>query len=586
MKQTKRKSGSHSMPSVDDKYRHAFDNAPTATVLLNQDAEIIKANLAFQCLFFPDTPMQSGMSFSELIEADERSCFSSEYRQLAAGEIDKLDRKLICQSPDGRAIQIVTKISQTQNDDGQFQFAIAQVQDITEAANLMVQLEYQASYDELTGLLNRRAFTAELERAWTNCEKGGKPCFLMFMDLDQFKVVNDTSGHQAGDQLLKAISEVLLDSVRTNDTVARQGGDEFAILLWDCPADVAAGIAESIRASIEKFQFHWDRETYRLGISIGGISVDPGLGDINELQQLADAACYAAKESGRNQVHIVAGEKDSARKHRGQVRWVQRLREAMSNNRFAIYGHNIVPLNKDANEPERIEILLRLRDPDTKKMIPPGAFLPATERYGLSVELDQWVVTNLLHALYIHHAFEAEERQYWINLSSSSICDQRFAKFLREAIERSGLPPSTINFEISETAAVRSVSDATNLMHDLQEMGCQFALDDFGSGVSSYHTIKKLPIDFIKIDGGYVREILRDDTDRIFVKSIIDIGRSLNVRIIAESVESEEIMEMVKDLGADYAQGFAVSRPFVFAPKFPRLAEQSNFSAPATVNAN
>ena len=258
----------------------------------------------------------------------------------------------------------------------------------------------------------------------------------------------------------------------------------------------------------------------------------------------------------------------------------------MSNNRFAIYGHNIVPLGDDPDEPERIEILLRLRDPETRKMVPPGAFLPAAERYGLSVELDQWVVSNLLHALFIHHAFEAKERQYWINLSSSSICDQRFAAFLKDAIERSGLPPKTINFEISETAAVRSISDASKLMRDLQEMGCRFALDDFGSGVSSYHTIKQLPLDFIKIDGGYVREILRDDTDRIFVKSIIDIGRSLNVKIIAECVESDEILKMVKDLGADYAQGFAVSRPYVFAPKFPRFDSNRSLSAPATVNAN
>jgi Amt family ammonium transporter len=390
------------------------------------------------------------------------------------------------------------------------------------------------------------------------------------MDLDQFKVVNDTSGHAAGDQLLRRVSQILVDSVRADDTVCRLGGDEFGIILWQCPTEVAERIAESIRVSIEGFRFQWDAETYRIGVSIGGLPIDPDIGDAGELQQLADAACYAAKEAGRNRVHMVAGAGDSARVHRGQVRWVQRIREAMDSNRFAIYGQLIKPLHGEAGDKENIEILLRLRDPKTRRLIPPGAFLPAAERYGLSMELDQWVVGSMLDMLFIHHSFEAVHRKYWINLSGTSIGDKRFAGFLKEAMKKSPLPPGTINFEITETAVIRSVVEAGKLMAELREMGCQFALDDFGSGLSSFGYLKKLPVDFLKIDGMFIRDILRDQTDRIFVKSIIDIGHTLNIKTIAEFVENNEMLEIVRELGADFAQGFGIGRPFELAPRFPQ----------------
>ena len=266
---------------------------------------------------------------------------------------------------------------------------------------------------------------------------------------------------------------------------------------------------------------------------------------------------------------MVSSGRDSARIHRGQVRWVQRIREAMDNNRFAIYGQVIKPLDENADEPERIEILLRLRDPETRRLIPPGAFLPAAERYGLSMELDEWVVRSLLDTLFIHHSFQAIHRKYWINLSGTSIGDKRFASFLKQAMQRSPLPRGTVNFEITETAVIRSVVEAGRLMAELREMGCQFALDDFGSGLSSFGYLKKLPVDYLKIDGMFIRDILRDETDRIFVKSIIDIGHTLNIKTIAEFIENDEMLAIVRELGADYVQGFGIGRPFELAPRFP-----------------
>jgi diguanylate cyclase (GGDEF)-like protein/PAS domain S-box-containing protein len=561
---------------IETRFRRAFENAPIGMGLIAKTGVLFDANPALTNMFWPAADTAPAVPFVDTINDNDRERFKTDYKKLTDGDSDSIDEKLVCVGADGEELQTIVNISAVRSESGAFLYSVLQIQDVTESLKLTDQLEYQASYDELTGLLNRRAFEAQLQRAWDMGKNVRTPSHLMFMDLDQFKVVNDTSGHSAGDQLLRAVSEILVDSVRTNDVVARLGGDEFGIILWDCPNDVARRIAESIRSALEVFRFHWDAEVYRIGVSIGGIPVDPALGDIGELQQLADAACYAAKEAGRNRVHMVAGDKDSARAHRGQVRWVQRLREAMDNNRFAIYAQAIRPLSDDVVEPERLEVLLRLRDPDTRRIIPPGAFLPAAERYGLSVELDQWVVGSLLDTLFVHQSFHADQRNYWINLSGASIGDKRFAKFLMDAIERSPLPPGTINFEITETAVIRSVAEAGSLMMSLRDMGCKFALDDFGSGLSSFGYLKKLPVDYLKIDGMFIRDLLRDKTDRIFVKSIIDIAHTLNIKTVAEFIENDELLETVRELGADYAQGFAIGRPYVLAPKFPRAASSKS----------
>ncbi len=556
---------------IETRFRRAFENAPIGMGLANEEGVLFDANPALRRMFWSESSLSSNEKFSSVIEEQDRERFEAHYAKIILLSGDELDKKFSCKNVNGDMLQTIINLSPVTSDDGEFQYAVVQVQDVTESLKLTNQLEYQASYDELTKLLNRRAFEAELQRAWDRGTGGKGPSYLMFMDLDQFKVVNDTSGHGAGDELLKAVSTILVDAVRANDIVARLGGDEFGIILWECPTDVATRIAEEIRASIENFRFHWDTEIYRIGVSIGGLPVEQSSGDISELQQLADAACYAAKEAGRNRVHMVAGAQDSARVRRGQVRWVQRLREAMDNNRFAIYGQVIKPLAEDADEPEHIEILLRLRDPESRKLIPPGAFLPAAERYGLSVELDQWVVGSLLDTLFVHEAFQAERRIYWINLSGISVGDKRFAAFLKDAIKRSPLQPGTVNFEITETAVIRSIAEAGKLITDLREMGCKFALDDFGSGLSSFGYLKKLPVDHLKIDGMFVRDILQDETNRIFVKSIIDIARSLNIKTTAEFVENNEMLKLVRELGADYAQGFGIGRPFVLAPKLTGL---------------
>ncbi|MEM9688381.1 MAG: EAL domain-containing protein [Pseudomonadota bacterium] len=272
---------------------------------------------------------------------------------------------------------------------------------------------------------------------------------------------------------------------------------------------------------------------------------------------------------------MVTEGRDDARKHRRQIRWVQRIRDAMQHNRFAIYGQVIRPVNAAPDAPERIEILLRLRDVDEKRMIPPGAFLPAAERYGLNLELDEWVVSRLIDMIYVHQALDAEDVRYWVNLSGNSVGDERFATTLLDLVRNAPLRPGTLNFEITETAVIRNIASAGRLMTELQAMGCQIALDDFGSGLSSFGYLKHLPINYLKIDGMFIKDIEKDSTNRIFVKSIIDIAHSMGIETVAEFVENDNIASIVSDLGVDYLQGYALGRPYVLAPRFPETAANS-----------
>ena len=501
---------------LETRFRKAFQNAPNGMGLLDKNGILFDSNPALAAMFVVNENADKERRFVDVMQQGERNGFIAKFNNLVHGRSETIDETVECLGPEEESVVAKLNISSVRDDAGKFLYAVLQVQDLTESQRLTEQLAYQATYDELTGLLNRRAFEEELGKAWNRQQSPGERGVLLYMDLDQFKVVNDTSGHAAGDQLLQQVAEILQDSVRASDTVGRLGGDEFAIMLWRCDRDVAARIAENIRKSIEAFRFQWDAETYKVGMSIGGLPVDTRLGDLSEIQQLADSACFTAKEDGRNRVHIIEGEKDSARDHRRQIRWIQRLREAMDKNRFAIFAQEICSLRDHDDTTPRFEILLRLRDPETRRLIPPGAFLPAAERYGLSQELDEWVVRNLIRALFLHQSFEAEHRRYWVNLSGLSVGEMRFASFLREAIGNAPLAPGTINFEITETAVIRNVSEARHLIGELREMGCEFALDDFGSGLSSFGYLRELPVSTLKIDGMFIRNIVADETDRIF----------------------------------------------------------------------
>ncbi|MDP5052903.1 MAG: EAL domain-containing protein, partial [Congregibacter sp.] len=405
---------------------------------------------------------------------------------------------------------------------------------MTKAVKLSAELEFQAQHDALTGLGNRRVLERALSEA--NENSASAPFSMALLDLDQFKIVNDTCGHEAGDKLLVDIAKLLLESVRTNDVAVRLGGDEFALLLYNCDKTNAFAVAEKIREAVEALVFHWQGDTFRVGTSIGLLTVTSPYPDAADVLRRADAACFAAKDAGRNRVYQAEDEDQTLAKTQGDMHWVKRIQQALENNEFTLYSQPIVPL-QPATGRSRVEILLRLRDYDKKRLIPPGAFLPAVERYGLSGRLDRWVVSTLIKQIKTYVAEFNDERSYWVNLSGLSLSDPVFLEFLINQINQSGLSRGTLNFEVTETAVISNLLVAKDAMAKLQALGCKFALDDFGAGVSTFGYLRNLPIDFVKVDGSFVKDLESDEANRIFVKSVIDIVRVLEIGTVVEFVE-------------------------------------------------
>ena len=545
---------------VEARFHQAYQNSPVGMALVDLDLLVYDANPKIKMLFWPNSRLTDKESLLKIIVDTDRERLEDFLKRFAAGEQVRPRMEVDCLSSDDSIHRIDFMPSAVRNPAGDLKYIVLLANDVTESRAMTRQLEYQASFDELTGLINRRAYNARLD-AICQTVMQGKSAYLMFLDLDQFKVVNDTCGHAAGDELLRNVAEIINNCVREHDIVARLGGDEFALILVGCTEQVALARADQVRQSIQDFEFYWNSEVFRIGVSIGVVPINGATHDVAELQQIADAACYAAKEAGRNRVHMVDSEQDSVHEQRGEMRWVQRLNHAIDTDSFVLFGQRLKTLHADDDPHERIEVLLRLNDRAANRLVPPGAFLPAAERYGLQDKLDLWVVNRVIDVLHAQGQDELARRRFWVNLSGASVSDPNFSNALIERIAACDVPPGTLNFEITETAVIRKISGAARLVSALREMGCKFALDDFGSGLSSFGYIKRLELDVIKIDGEFIRDIVNDPTDRIFVKSIIDIAHTLGMKVVAEFVENEEIYQMVQELGADFAQGFGVHRP-------------------------
>lgn len=432
--------------------------------------------------------------------------------------------------------------------------------DITESYNLTQQLSYQATHDSLTGLVNRAEFERYLQRALRRAHTDGSEHALCYLDLDQFKIINDSSGHIAGDELLRQLAEVLKAKVRKSDLLARLGGDEFAVLVEHCTLQDAERVAEVLRKAITEYRFQWDGKSFAVGVSAGLVPITPLTVSMTEVLKAADAACYAAKDAGRNRIHIYReGDAELSRRY-GEMRWVSRINEALDTERFALRFQPIVPVNAENASYWHYELLLSMRD-DDGSMVSPGAFLPAAERYGLSVNIDRWVVANAFAWLSTHPAELAQTGLCSINLSGPSISDKNFLGFIIDQLAAKEVPAEKICFEITETAAITNLSSAARLISTLRGLGCSFALDDFGSGVSSFAYLKNLAVDLIKIDGVFVKDICEDPVSGALVKAINDMGHAMGKRTIAEAVESQEIFDALRLIGVDYAQGYGITAP-------------------------
>jgi len=460
---------------------------------------------------------------------------------------------------DGNEIYIDSTASPIRDGTGAVTGGVLVFADVTESRELNRRLSYHASHDVLTGLVNRREFESRLERALKSAKARETSYALCYLDLDQFKIVNDTAGHSAGDALLGQVGQLLKSKVRWRDTLSRIGGDEFGVLLEACSLDEALRTAESLREAVRNSRFVWEDRSFRLGVSIGVVPIAPENEDVASVLSAADSACQAAKEQGRNRVHCFEENDIDLMRRRREMQWAARINAALEESRFDLYRQTIMPLQAEETG-LHYEILLRMRD-EQGKVVAPDNFIAAAERYGLTPSIDRWVVENTFRWL----VSEADEREKLamcsINLSGQSLGDDKFLPFVIEQFHRSGLDASRICFEITETAAIASFSHANRFIQALRELGCKFALDDFGTGLSSFGYLKHFPVDFLKIDGGFVKEILRDKIDREMVRAINEVGHLTNKRTIAEFAENEEIITMLRNLGVDYAQGYGVAMP-------------------------
>lgn len=428
--------------------------------------------------------------------------------------------------------------------------------DITDRRDLEEQLVYQAAHDSLTNLINRREFEKRLHSVLSSSKKGEH--VLCYMDLDQFKIINDTCGHIAGDELLRQVASLLIQQVRSRDTLARLGGDEFAVLMEHCPLEQAEHFANRIREAIEGFRFQWGERRFNIGVSIGVVPILADDIHLKDILSYADSACYTAKEQGRNRVHVRRTDDLAASRRVGEMRWASRITEALECNKFYLYAQPIRSCRKKTAG-ERIEILLRMKDRDG--IIRPGAFMPAAERYNLSPQIDRWVLENLLNWFELHPDYLHRLDVCSVNLSALSLCDENFTQFAFDLLQASPLPQKKICFEITETAAISNLSRAIKFIETLKGVGCHFALDDFGSGLSSFAYLKNLPVDMVKIDGTFIRNISSNSIERAMVKSICDIVSLMGKQTTAEYVENEDSLKILHTLGVDFVQGNYLGQP-------------------------
>ncbi|MEM7355969.1 MAG: EAL domain-containing protein [Acidobacteriota bacterium] len=431
------------------------------------------------------------------------------------------------------------------------------------ARELSEKLSFQASHDALTGLLNRYEFEHRLRQLLADASENRHEHALCYMDLDQFKIINDACGHPAGDELLRQLGHLMRENVFQRDIVARLGGDEFGVLLEHCSLARAKKVAANLLRQIADFRFLWEGKSFSIGASIGLVPIVESSGGVPDVLRVADSACYVAKDEGRNRIRTYRTDDAELVRRSGEMRWVNRIRLALEENRFQLDYQPIVGMGGARNGSEEsgfFELLLRMQD-EAGRRIPPDNFMPAAERYHLATQIDTWVLRSAFEWLTQHPETVQRIRQCSINLSGQSLADLDFLRFVLRQLEEKAIPPERICFEITETAAIANLAQATHFIRTLRTLGCRFALDDFGTGFSSFAYLKNLPVDYLKIDGMFVIDMTRDRFDQAVVRSIVEIAKVTGKQTIAESVENTAVLNRLKRVGVDFAQGNGIARP-------------------------
>ncbi len=533
--------------TTDDKARINFMN-PVAETILGWDKQEAKGRLI--CEIF------------QLV--DEENCRAIENpldrllsnKQIVEQKVDTAlkDRK-------GNLISVELSVAPMKSQDHQVIGGVIVFQDISESRRMSRQLSWQASHDELTELFNRRVFEKRLEELLNDAWDEDNEHVLCYLDLDQFKVVNDTSGHMAGDELLRQLSIELSNSIRESDLLARLGGDEFGILLENCELQQAEKLAETIRKNIKNYRFVWEKRVFEVGVSIGVVAINKTSKKISDILSAADLACYAAKDSGRNRIHVYKPTDEELAKRHSEMHYVMRINNALKEDAFTLFKQPVVSLFEKEKLSMHWEVLVRMKN-GQGKLVAPDAFIPAAERYNLMPKIDRMVIEKTFAAMSRGEFFRKgyEHRVVGINLSGDSLND-RFLEYIQQQARKFNIKFNELCLEITETIAIANLSTANHFMDELKILGCQFALDDFGSGLSSFGYLKHLPVDFLKIDGSFVRDIATDEIDRAMVESINQIGHTMGLRTIAEWVEDKETLLELKKMGVDYSQGFYTGKP-------------------------
>ncbi len=473
--------------------------------------------------------------------------------------IEPLHAKLL--QPEGTTIEVERSMTDILDNDGTIKGYVLVIRDISERKKMQQELSFQASHDELTGIANRSEFNKKLQQSISRVKFFSEANVLCFLDLDRFKVVNDTCGHAAGDEILRQITQLFKSSLRKHDIIARVGGDEFTIILTDCSITNARKVMQLLVEKLKKHRFCWDKEIFALGVSIGMLELEAGMDEIKALSA-ADSACHLAKDSASQSIHVYMKNDTKVIMQQGELMWFSKVRQALDDDNFELFYQPIEKTDEYTAEgasPSHFEVLLRMKDGDGG-YITPANFLPAAVRYGLMPYIDRWVIEKTL-GWYSQHQQKLQGAIVAINIDGISLCDEEFLHFVEACFEQTGAPYSRVVFELTESSVISNMVAAKNFITTLKNKGCQFALDDFGTGVASFEYLKTLPIDYLKIDGSFVKEMLSDRIDEEVVRSINAIGQAMNKVTIAEFVEDDAIRRKLSCIGVDYVQGYGIARP-------------------------
>lgn len=509
-----------------------------------------------------------GQAFSNVVklvdETDRRDLGDPVSRCLAQKHRVAMGRRaLLMQNGGSSEISIDAAAAPIIAPDRSITGAVVIMRDVGELRGMTREMSYQASHDALTGLINRREFERQVNIAIEASRSEGAQHVLCYMDLDRFKVVNDTSGHAAGDNLLREIAGLLRKHVRDSDVVARQGGDEFGMLLVVCPLDKARQIAEDVCRAVRDYRFVWQDRIFEIGISIGLVEISGNNATLEDMLSAADSACYVAKQEGRGRVHVYSARDEAAARQRGEIHWLRKLQSAIREERFELHVQPIISVAGRIPRGPAVEVLLRMRDEagGSGGLVAPGDFIPAAERYQLIGTLDRWVVQTTLASVVSGGIRLPDERSVAINISGQTMSEDGFLDFVVEALDHSGVNPEQICFEVSEGDVLRDLDHARRFIGVLHGMGCTFSLDDFGSDVGSLSSLKSLGIDFLKLDGSCTRNLAVDSVSHELVSAVTRLSRAVGFKVVAEQVEDEAGFDGLRDLGVNFIQGNFIEAP-------------------------